>query len=311
MKPYTLLLVSLRKPDKPSGIVCSNHMIAWGLWEAFGRMSHVTLDYQDSDSPITAQGPWDHVLIHAYFGAPIYDVLPAIRQQTQGEIMLTMEVPHPSPLLDRQFTFLKSPLLNAEHTPLPCLTGLLAKHIQSKEPGSVLLDHVWLPIVGTPMDWCPRIRQWLDGYATAQLTKPEQAYAGHRCAQLCRGGCEAEEQLPFGWRGIPEMSYPSYLAATATFENFIVTHPGSYEHSIIDMAARGIRVLVPQTDGVPFVPKELVDSLHLATFADQAELSNILATPTTQPTLLDDGQPYQDLGAIANRIDAYCQEVMP
>jgi len=53
-------------------------------------------------------------------------------------------------------------------------------------------------------------------------------------------------------RSIREAIYPSYLAETAPFETFLVTHPGSYEHSIIDMAARGSQVFVPSWEGRPF-----------------------------------------------------------
>jgi len=219
MKHYRLLFVSLCKPDRPEGIFCSNHMIAWGLWEAFSLMPHVVLDYQDSDSPLTAQGPWDFVLIHAYFGSPIYEALSTIHQRTR-QVLLVQKISHDSPHIDHHFTFLTPHVARATHIGIPSLKSLLAATIRPK-------------------------------------------------------------------------------------------HPGSYEHSIIDMAARGIRVLVPQIDGKPFIHPELVEALRLATFGSETDLDDLLNATPHQATLLDDGQPYHDLAEIAAQIDAYCQEAMP
>ena len=310
MKHYRLLFVSLCKPDRPEGIFCSNHMIAWGLWEAFSLMPHVVLDYQDSDSPLTAQGPWDFVLIHAYFGSPIYEALSTIHQRTR-QVLLVQKISHDSPHIDHHFTFLTPHVARATHIGIPSLKSLLAATIRPKHPGSVLLDHAWLPYAGTDFNWCPRLRQWLHDRMAAQLIRSPDSYAAQRCAQLLRSGCTSEEHLPPGWQAIAETGYPQYLEATAHFQNFIVTHPGSYEHSIIDMAARGIRVLVPQIDGKPFIHPELVEALRLATFGSETDLDDLLNATPHQATLLDDGQPYHDLAEIAAQIDAYCQEAMP
>ena len=110
-----------------------------------------------------------------------------------------------------------------------------------KLPGSVLFDHAWGWVEGynnyvgsVPNLWLNRLYEWFQGYG-GTVAQMESLLNEER----------AKISVPDWVHKVPKAGYPEYLKLTAPYENFIVTHVGSYEHSIIDMAARGIRVLVP------------------------------------------------------------------
>ena len=289
-KPYSLTLFSLRKPADPSGIRMSVQMIAYCLWEQFSNLPHVTLQYHESEDA-AAIPAGDFALIHDYFASAIYQRLPEIRAKTGQKIMGIMESCFESPLIDRAFTFLPIPWGKCEQIQLPCPQALLdANYSSQKMAGSVLLDHSWIE-GGTPTDLCAKLYSWLSW--------------SRIIAQLRRSGHESLE--PPSWvQSIPESNYPAYLEATKQYETFILTHPGSYEHSIIDMAARGIRVLVPTVNGRPFCHPSIIEDLNLATFSTQSELLNLL-DDLPRPSPLD---RFTDMPAIAAKIDAYCQGVL-
>lgn len=296
MKPYSLLLVSLTKPTTPEAIRCSNHMIAYGLWSEFEKLPHVTLHHQGSDEPLASDTPCDFVLIHAYLGRPIYDELAAIRSNTRRKVMVILEIPHHSPLVDHSFLFLPIEHANSEQIRMPIIRTLLDASRRPTWPGSVLLDHVWLPFCGTERDWTERLHQWLAPVVDR-----------HPVGQLKRGGYEAAEQFPPWVVSIPEAGYPDYLRATAEYETFILTHPGSYEHSIADMAARGIRVLVPVSNGKAFCHPSIIEDLKLETFRNGDELLSLLDGPKPPPL---PPETFTDMPQVVGRIDAYCQEAM-
>lgn len=122
-----------------------------------------------------------------------------------------------------------------------------------KRPGSILLDHdvEWLSWVGhRSMDWnaqiwdvlCDRGAEFPDIY------------------QLARG--EAKGRPDF-IKVIPVSRMEDYLKATEEFETFVTTHMGSFNHTAVDMAIRGTRVLVPKTISGSFVPQPLVDRFQM------------------------------------------------
>jgi hypothetical protein len=271
MKPYSLLLVSWLKPDSLEGIRNSNQMLAYGLWSEFSRLSHVTLAYQDSEEPVDVAGPrCDVALLHCFLQRPIFHQIPQLRSRVSGALIGFSELPTPD--CDIQFTFLDSGRSDAIHLPCPCLADLLREHTRSKRPGTILLDHAWGPYLKmrSSADWSSRIQEWL-------LRDDGPAAATGMVYQLDRAGQGGERHNSI--TPIPEASYRAYLQMTERMETFIVTHRGSYEHSVIDMAARGTRVLVPESDGAPFIPRELVARLGLETFKNRGDLENLLAHP--------------------------------
>jgi hypothetical protein len=291
MKPYNLTLFAMNKPATPTEIWVSVHMIAFGLWDEFSKLPHVTLQYVNSDGNPEIPDT-DFSLIHAYFNSTVYNRLPEIKAHTHRHVMGIMESVFESPLIDHVFTFLPMPHPHAEQIRLPVLGSLLQQ--TPKTLGSVLLDHGWPDNAGKSSDWLPRLYNWLDPISASAI------------GQLCRSGYE--DHMPSWVTPIPETNYLAYLKATDSYETFIMTHPGSYEHSIIDMAARETRVLVPRHNGRPFCHQSIIDDLKLDTFADCDELRKLLASPLAgQPT----PAAFTDMPEVVARIDAYCQEAMP
>jgi hypothetical protein len=237
----------------------------------------------------------DFSLIHECFDSPIYKRLLEIRAATRHKIMGFMEIIFPSTLIDRGFCFLPNPWPMAEQIRLPCLRSLLDAHNSvEKFAGSILLDHGWIE-KGKVTDWLPRLYEWLAPLKDRTI------------AQLRHPLCESVP-LPPWVHSIPQANYPTYLAQTATYETFIMTHPGSYEHSIIDMAARGIRVLVPFGDGRPFCNPSIIEDLGLETFSTGEELLSLLSVPVPHVPVSPDR--FNDMPQVVAQIDAYCQGAM-
>jgi hypothetical protein len=303
MKPYTLTLFALRKPDTPEGIISSMQMNGYGLWQEFSLLPNVTLQYFPTES--TEEIPQtDFALVHDCFDSPIYNRLTEIRAKTRRKIMGFMEIVFPSPLIDMAFSFLptpwpdrnilKLPWPEVEQIRLPCIRSILdATALTAKFAGSILLDHGWIEN-GKKTDCLSSLYEWLE---------PMQS---RTVGQLRRQ--RSETVPPPAWvHSIQEGSYPAYLAQTATYETFIVTHFGSYEHSIIDMAARGIRVLVSVVNGKPSCNPSMIEDLRLSTFSNREELLAILAN-LPPPSPMD---KFTDIKAVVARIDAYAQENLP
>jgi hypothetical protein len=85
---------------------------------------------------------------------------------------------------------------------------------------------------------------------------------------------DGSKDLP-GVREIRRMPFAQWLAATDRLETFLMTHRESYGYSVLDMFARGTRVLCPR----PFVPLHFRDRFHFGTFETSDELLDQLRTP--------------------------------
>ncbi len=118
--------------------------------------------------------------------------------------------------------------------------------------------------------------------------------------QLDRAGCVPPKYINI----FPVLPVAEYLKRLATFETFIVTHCGSYNHSAKDAAAIGLRVIVPEIGGRPFVPQCLVQQLSMDVVRDEAELANILAQPYVRVPKLE---CCLHLGDLATEIDEYAR----
>jgi hypothetical protein len=156
------------------------------------------------------------------------------------------------------------------------------------------LDHAWIE-KGTSTDWLPKLYEWLEPLKDRTI------------AQLRHPLCESVA-LPLWVYSVPQVNYPAYLDQTASYETFIMTHPGSYEHSIIDMAARGIRILVPFGDGRPFCNPSIIEDLALETFSTGEELLHLLTS--TAKYISSPPDRFTDMSAVVAQIDHYCQEAM-
>ena len=128
------------------------------------------------------------------------------------------------------------------------LCGQLAGHgvyVGEKWSKSVLLhDPLRVDLLRSPEElWCDKLHSWLRDFAkshkVAQLRRnnvdisPEAVLQGHPI------GSQSVRQLPEWVDSVHEACYPEYLGRTAPYENFILTHPGSYEHSVIEKYCAG------------------------------------------------------------------------
>lgn len=327
MVNYHLRLISYNKPNTPDLIHSSNQMIGWGVWSEFSKLNHVSLHYYESDfiddiSPVewkTGVSNMDEVdftLIHSYIPGPIFSEMEVVRSKTKHQVLWISECPFPG--MDYCFTFLPSSIPNSEQIPLPTPTNILdASLIEvQKLPRSILLDHAWGWEPGydnfdgdPPNLWIKRFYEWFKDYdgIVGQMESP----INEKMSNIV---------IPDWIKKVPNSFYEEYLKCTASFENFVMTHPGSYEHSIIDMAARGIRVLVPtptvphyhkegwaiQRGGDPFAPFDTIKRLNLETFSSKEELLSILKTPIKEV----DKSKFTSMAEVVRKIDAHCQRVL-
>jgi hypothetical protein len=202
-------------------------------------------------------------------------------------------------MVDYNFSFLPYPdwkkrgFAPVEEVHSPYI-GSILKHDSSlkKWPGSILLDHSY-PRISPESLWCDRLHEWLtpirDKVRIGQL--------------ICR---RFNLPMPPNWiHQIPETNYPDYLKRTAQYENFIMTHPESYGHSITDMVIRGIRTLIPVQDSKPFAKHSVIDRLRLPIFSTREEMFTILKTPPEDSWR---EKLCTDMPNIVFRIDSYCQK---
>ncbi|MFA5767541.1 MAG: hypothetical protein WC919_06480 [Candidatus Paceibacterota bacterium] len=293
-KHYRLCLMSLKKLGNINECRNSVHMMTWGIWNEFAKLKHVELEFQSIYEPLSVRCP-DFVLFHACFGEHAFSRLAEIRKHVKYKTILFMELPLSTTHVDYCFTYLpQATYQHCEEISLPCLSSVLDQHSTSKKPGNILLDHIWPSYCGTNKELSPRLYDWLEPYKNR-----------FSISQLRRCGCAASENFPKWIIPIEEKPYTDYLDATSYFETYILTHPGSYEHSVIDMAYRGTRVLVPVVDGHPFIHKSTIERLNLSTFSTQFELTALLERPVR---IADKRQSFSDMSKVVSSIDTYCQK---
>jgi hypothetical protein len=293
-KPYSVLLITPSLPSSAVEIYGSELMNAYGLWRELKRLSYITTEYHSSDQPIDL-GMWDYAIIHATYGRTIYQHLSALRTHIRHKIVVIMETLHPSPEIDYRFSFLpfKDSPLPHEYIAMPILRDQLEQTLpDSRLCGSILLDHAHSACTGSAALW-RELYGWLAPLAASRLIG------------CLRSDWDCGESIPDWACSIPWVNYPKYLRLTAQYQTFIMTHRGTYEHSIVDMAARGMRVLVPIQDGIPYCDPSLIDELQLDTFTTREGLIELLKTDLSNLPQLDKCTDYSE---VVCRIDAYCQK---
>ena len=281
-------------------------MNAWGLWRELGKLPHVTLTYQDAYYSLdSSQPPVDFTLFHTYFSSPIFGDMPLIRALTSKHTMNIAETGLPKGYIDRNFTFLPNSDFGAptEQIKFPYPDELINRSPKvEKWAKSVLLDHL---IRNNPA-WCPFYACWHEKLWEWLKPLSKQCVVG----QMRGGWFDPTEDIPSpDWvQTLPLLRYPEYLERTAPYENYVLTHPGTYEHSVIDMVSRGIRVLIPVQDGATFVNPSMVEELKLSVFSTEEEFLSIINSP------VDTGSWRKDLctpmSEVVRRIDAHCQREM-
>jgi hypothetical protein len=91
-----------------------------------------------------------------------------------------------------------------------------------------------------------------------------------------------------------------WLAQTDHLETFIVTHLESYGYALLDMFARGTRVLCP----APLVPPHFGGRFHIDTFECREDLVGLLRRPPDPAALARNRAGLTDWSDVATMIDA-------
>ena len=208
----------------------------------------------------------DIALIHAYDSTEAVQQVSEIKKKVK-KVVLFMEEPKYEFGFDHCYfynhkfihgnkgTYIRIPLAKDQYEMVP------------KEPGSILLDHdcQLFPDHGiSGSDWTDRL--W------AFFEKNKQYRPVY---QLERGPVSHPDFI----KKISIQSHQDYLSATAHIETFICTHAGSYNHTAVDMAVRGSKVIVPMVPGTfhnTFVPECLVRDLNMALVLNEQQLGAAL-----------------------------------
>lgn len=173
---------------------------------------------------------------------------------------------------DLAFVFMPESLTKTGARLIPFPYDDLFQARTEKIPGSVLVDHSWPPLIGSPLE-CSRM-----------VLDVAENIDDRRVAQIVREAMTRTKPFPSGspekssLEKIPLLPYVSYLEATDPFETFIVTHSGSYNGAIVDMAARGARVLAMPNHVRP----SQIQAMNIRTFTSAEELFQLLAEPAGQ-----------------------------
>jgi hypothetical protein len=130
-----------------------------------------------------------------------------------------------------------------------------------KSPKTILIDH-WDQ--DTPSDWTLEIEKWIQEFSP-EFHIARYVQDGDR--PILQGGEKSSET-----RQLRRAPYSEWLAATDRFETFVMTHRESYGYAVLDMFARGTRVVCP----TPFVPSHFKDRFFIDTFDTKQELVEIL-----------------------------------
>lgn len=158
-----------------------------------------------------------------------------------------------------------------------------------KTPRSVLIDH-W----GGANDWTFTIEEWLKDLGNDFSV---WRYVQDEGDPYNQGSLR---EVPPYLKQISRMPFPEWLAATDTLETFVMTHSESYGYALLDMFARGIRVLCPK----PLVPRHFRATFHIETFNNKDELVTLLDTRPDVLKLVENRTHLTDWDDVAQAIDS-------
>lgn len=267
-------------------------LITFCIRKALEKLNHIevlSLPFIPSkmEYPIT-----DFVLLICYAGITTEQVS-EIKEKTKAKKIITLrEINFIGVGVDYSFVFNSECLIKniTSFIPLPCSKDLLIP--SPKEPKTILIDHCWENYLGTKNEWTYDIENW-----TEELKEDYKIY------RIIRSQDKLNDKIKDYEIPLETANYPTYLEQTSTIENFIVTHHEGYPYGVIDMAARGTRVLTPPG----FICSSIVQPLEIPIFNNKQELLDIVTTPieTTWNSKIDQCTDYD---TIANIIDSKIQE---
>lgn len=275
--PYSVTIIGCtaaaapRKGSQAPFAATSIKTITDALVAGFAALPHVevagVVDVTTDLRALTAP-PCDLVVSHCLFHGDTserrfpFDVREVKARCGCRKVVSVLEAA--SPHVDHNFTFcpnLRNPMLETV-VGAPCVKSLMVN--VRKDDRAVLIDHDWPD------------QSFVDrGLCRGQEIKAALAPLADRFAFRQLGGYPTLSPLPPWVTPLEARPFPEYLEATARFGTFVVTHTESWGHSIVDMAARGIRVLAPRG----FVGPALADVVQPLLFDTTAELVSLLKQP--------------------------------
>ncbi len=290
MRPYKLLLLTYTHARNLAVSKSSNQMIGTMLKTEFEKLEHVdfahkiTAEFKESD----LQGV-DFVLVHSYLGDKDLQRLVSLRNKHGYRIAWAQSLPYQH--ADFSFTW-PNYGKHSINIPNPCSKAIYEQFTVPKIPKTILLDHAWIPHLGTEKEWTARIIEWLS------LLKDEY--------EICKISVPLESDLVYpAWvKRLELLPYLEYLEATRHFETFVVTHLGSYNHSIVDVAGRGIRVLSPPN----FTRKGMSDIFGVCIFNDGQGLRSEIQKPVDENRVNSQINKCTDMVDAVAKMDSVFQE---
>lgn len=291
-KSYNMLILGY-DPEDLSRSYSSISMLTFCTKAALRKLEHIKI----RSLPIVPFKPdqlpeVDFVLLICYTGITP-EQINLIREKTKAKkIMSLCEINFIGIGVDYSFIFNPDCKYDGytSYICLPCPKNLLT--LTPKEPKTILIDHCWESFVGTGKDITYEIEVWLDDikreYKIYRMIRPQDKF-NHRIMDF---------EIP-----LTTSDYLTYLDHTSAIENFIVTHHEGYPYGVIDMAARGTRVLMPKG----FIARCMVESLGIPTFTSKYEMLDIITAPI-EPTWSNKVDACTDYDTIANEIDSKIQE---
>jgi hypothetical protein len=200
------------------------------------------------------------VLLHTYFTGFAHKYIKEIKKHTEAKMICNFMEGYDKNA-DYNFTYLKYNEALTTFYNAPITKEYLIN--KPKIKNTILLDHQWVDYKdNTRLEWTKKFHEIF------------YRYTNYKVFQLRR----ANEFIPSWITPIESTNYLDYLNKTDNISIFIPTHMGSYNHSIIDMVGRGIKVICPCTFK-PFIPVELIKLFNIHIIQQPLEVINEINKP--------------------------------
>lgn len=225
----------------------STHMITHGLVEEFsalaaqGVMALKAVINSQKDPLGQTIPPCDVLLVHNYFASMEREFSFDVAEIKKRVRCLALFLELGAVNADISFTYQRTLCKRTGYEviiPQPYIAGLT--RVVEKTPRSLLLDHDY-PRGGWPGNWDEFVAKG-EGHCKEIYEILEPLHSRFEVFQLERFP-QVRQHKPRWLKLIPQTYFPDYLRMTERIETFIPTHPGSFNHTVVDMATRGSRIL--------------------------------------------------------------------
>ena len=276
-----------------------------GLLENFSKLNHVDLrvvayDWKTELNPETTfdKIPKSDFLLTALYQLSVVKNPHLAKKKVNYKTATFLETKSP---WDYSFANLRETSPEC-YIPYPCSKKFF-KYKEKIKKTILLDDHN--QEIGFGKDISAQITNWIEelvdeGYKIYQLTK--------------------KNDMPHSKiiEPIFKCNYKEYMEKTSQIESFILTHPGSYENSVIDMVARGTKVLIAKDQKIfkrydkseGFVAKEMIEDFDLDTFTNKQELISCIKKPFDNSKTEKYISMMTDMEEVVNIIDKTFQNIL-